>query len=479
MMKNNKQYNILLKIVLTSVLCIIAAGTIISQEYKVELYVSKQPGSEIITGSVRGDKFTAADTIEHETDTIRFEIPRDAHTGLYRVILGQTVYAQVMHEPPQKVDFIFNKEDILLRTDFEHPFDSLYVVSSVENKVWHKFIVQDKKYNRELNDLVRQINYFQKAKDDKYYTDKKKKEIISRYNEIQKKHEALIKSVSKKYPRLYAAKMIKMHRTPFLDGNLSKEKRDSIYNAGFFKVLDFSDPELINSDVYTDRIFEYIMKNVPADEQREKQVEKLINAVDRIIDNTSSNEEVNDFIVDYLLRGFEKLGFTDVLDHIADRYTPKVPCTSDNKTTFRRRLDFLKMRKDTVVPDFKLADINGDSISLNDVNSKYKLIVFWASWCPHCEQLLPDIYQWYLNRSHDVEVIAISVDTDKNAWKEFVNSRGYDWINCNEPEGWDGKVATEYNVYATPTMFLVDNENRIIAKPLSFNDLLDSIIGLK
>jgi len=37
MMKNNKQYNILLKIVLTSVLCIIAAGTVISQDYKVEL----------------------------------------------------------------------------------------------------------------------------------------------------------------------------------------------------------------------------------------------------------------------------------------------------------------------------------------------------------------------------------------------------------------------------------------------------------
>ncbi|NPA36664.1 MAG: AhpC/TSA family protein [Chlorobi bacterium] len=478
MKHNKKKHNQNIKILITAAFFFLFYLPLFSQDYKIEIFIDKLPDNKIITGSVRGDKFTPADTVVAEEGTVKFTIPENEHTGVYRVILGQTVYAQVMHEPPQKIDFIFNKEDVILRTDFEHPFDSLTVVSSNENNVWHKFLAQENIYSKELNDLVRQINYFQHSNDE-FYTEKKKQEIIRRYNDIQHKRDELITAITTKYPDLYAAKLIKMYRSPFLDGNLPKEKRDSVYSKEFFKLLNFSNPSLMNSEIITDRIFEYIMNNVPADQPRERQIVELKNTVDRIIDNTSANEEVNDFVVDYLLRGFERLGFTEVLNHIADLYTPKVPCTSDSKSTFRRRLDFLKMKKGMTVPDFKLLSITGDSVSLADVQSEYKLILFWASWCPHCEQLLPDIYQWYLNRSLDVEVVAISVDTNPDAWKEFLQNRGYNWINCVESDGWDGKVAVKYNVYATPTMFLIDNENKIIAKPLSFSDFLNSINGLE
>jgi hypothetical protein len=42
---------------------------------------------------------------------------------------------------------------------------------------------------------------------------------------------------------------------------------------------------------------------------------------------------------------------------------------------------------------------------------------------------------------------------------------------------WDGKVATDYNIYATPTMFLIDKKMKIIAKPISFNELIKTISG--
>ncbi len=92
--------------------------------------------------------------------------------------------------------------------------------------------------------------------------------------------------------------------------------------------------------------------------------------------------------------------------------------------------------------------------------------------------MLPNLYQWYINRDIDIEVIAISVDSDIEAWKKFIEERGYSWINCNEPGKWDGKVTIEYNIYATPTMFLVDKDNKIISKPIDFNQFIDSVIEL-
>ena len=449
------------------------------QSFKVEGTITGQPDEEVIIGTLKGDTFSPADTALPADGFILFDIPENAPTGMYRIVLGQSTISKVMHEPPQKIDFIFNKEDFIFKTNFDAPLDSMEVISSEENKVWYDFLQAYNTYDKQLNDLVKQINYFQKNPDDKYFTQEKRKGIIAKYNEIQKKRNALVYSTAKKNPKLFASKLIKMYGKPFLDGNLPQSKRESIYKNNFFKNLDFSDTLLIYTPVYTHKVYEYLMAYAKKGLPREEQVKQLNKAVDVIIKNTGSNPEVADFIVNYLMQGFERLGLNEMLYHISETYSPAVPCDSVEKSTLKRRLDAQKMLPGTPVPQFSLPDIHGDTISLSDITNKYKLIIFWASWCPHCEELLPRLYQWYLNRNIDIEVIAVSIDKDQNAWKKFIQGRGYEWINCNEPAKWDGKVVNEYNIYATPTMFLVDKDNIIIYKPMDFNELLDKIIQLK
>ena len=384
-----------------------------------------------------------------------------------------------MHAPPQKIDFIFNRDSCFFETDFNSPVDSMKVIYSKENKVWFDFLQKEEQYQKQIVDLRKQIDYFEDNSDDKYYTESKKKEIINKYNKLQKERNHFISTLVKRNPKLYASRIIALYKEPFTDGNLSEAKRKQIYHQNFFRHLDFSDTSLLNSDVYTKKVFEYLMSYADKSLSREQQMKDMNKAVDIIIDNTKSNPEVSDFIVNYLMQGFEALGLKDQLLHIAEKYTPAIPCTADEKSTLQRRIDLQKMRPGSKVPDFSLMDTDGDTITLSNVTSDYKLVVFWATWCPHCEQMMPNLYQWYMNRDIDIEVIAISVDSDVNAWKQFVKERGYNWINCNEPGKWDGKVTKEYNIYATPTMFLIDKEDRIISKPLTFNDFLDAIIGLE
>ncbi len=467
------------KVVVILLMFFITANRILlSQNYKIEVFVSEQPNEEVVLGSVKGDKFTPVDTVMPEAGNITFELSNDDAIGVYRLLLGQTVYAQVMHEAPQKIDFIFNHEDCILKSNFNSPADSLQVIASKENKVWIRFLRLEKAYSKQLTDLVTQINYFQAKPDDNYYTDIRKKSVVKKYNEIQQKRNSLVSLTAKKCLGLFASKMIKMYSEPFMDGNLTEKERNLLFEKDYFKKLDFSDEILINSPVYTKKVYTYLIAYIKKDLQHGEKIREMNIAVDEIIENTSSNKVVGDFVVEFLMRGFEILKLNEVLQHIAEIYTPNSSCEDGDKSTLVRRLNSQKMLPGTLAPEFSLIGVAGDSVSLSNISSKYKLIVFWASWCPHCEQLLPDLYQWYLNRDIDIEVVAVSIDENQDDWRAFVTERGYNWINCSEPEKWDGRVAVAYDIYATPTMFLLDKENLIISKPLTFNEFLDTTMSL-
>ena len=39
------------------------------------------------------------------------------------------------------------------------------------------------------------------------------------------------------------------------------------------------------------------------------------------------------------------------------------------------------------------------------------------------------------------------------------------WINDSELKGWNSTFSETYNIHATPSYFILDSDNKIIAKP--------------
>ena len=62
-----------------------------------------------------------------------------------------------------------------------------------------------------------------------------------------------------------------------------------------------------------------------------------------------------------------------------------------------------------------------------------------------------------------------------------VNLENYqlDWINTHVEGSFGSQIASDYNLFATPTMFLIDAEYNIIAKPLTLEELKNNIMELK
>jgi len=86
--------------------------------------------------------------------------------------------------------------------------------------------------------------------------------------------------------------------------------------------------------------------------------------------------------------------------------------------------------------------------------------------------MIPKLEEFYTSKKDSsFKIIAISLDANKNDWLNFIKTNKLDWLNLNDPKGWNGAAATSYSLYATPTMFLVDKDKKILGKPLTIEEL--------
>lgn len=118
---------------------------------------------------------------------------------------------------------------------------------------------------------------------------------------------------------------------------------------------------------------------------------------------------------------------------------------------------------------------NTKAKSIYEVKADNKIIIFWASTCSHCETDLPKIIEKYnAIKGLNAEVIAFSLDSDASAYDSKVKL--LPWINDTELRGWNSSFSDTYNIHATPSYFVLDKANKIIAKP---NHAADVISFLK
>ena len=137
------------------------------------------------------------------------------------------------------------------------------------------------------------------------------------------------------------------------------------------------------------------------------------------------------------------------------------------------------------IPNIILPDTTQQNwVSLYDVDAEYTLVSIWESTCGHCKKEMPKLQALY-DEWHDkgLEIYAIGNDFEPEPWLDFVREKAIgDWIHVSDnPEinATDSATAlimagvttlkslnfrTTFDVYATPKMFLLDRNKKVIAK---------------
>jgi len=113
-------------------------------------------------------------------------------------------------------------------------------------------------------------------------------------------------------------------------------------------------------------------------------------------------------------------------------------------------------------PDFELQNLDGQSISLNDLKGKPVLINFWATRCPPCVSEMPYLQEIYEEWSgKGLMVLAINIGDSSSEVEGFLQNH-----NLSLPVllGTKRNVAQKYNIRWIPTTFFIDNDGIIQEK---------------
>lgn len=305
-------------IVLTALFLILSSQVVLrAQNFSVAVQIQNQPQGNILFGSVKGDEFLKIDSVRvtESKVSVKFTFPENAHAGVYRIIFGNTSYEKVMNKPPHLLDLIFDDENIEIETDFEAPEEKLKVKQSKENLAWYNFRRKDRELLKKISELEAEVDKIGKTSDAT-----KTNDLVNQYNQLQMERDMFVVQASQESRGLFVSQLIKNQRLPMLDGFLSVDERLDAFKSDFFKVLDFSNPALINTQVYTDNVFNYLIRyNSPYLTQAQRETE-YTKAVDVIMANVKQNNEVRKFVKDYLLHGFEVLKMNTLISYINKKY---------------------------------------------------------------------------------------------------------------------------------------------------------------
>ncbi len=406
--------------------------------------------------SLKGEKISIVDSIFSSTGGRFTYQPKDIlHNGIYRLTFDN-----------KWIDFIYDGSDIELSTDVNNILDSLKIIASESNKLFYAFLKISKSYKTKTELLLLILARY--PKEDNYY-----KTTKDRLTQLQNEYVEFVNVTAQKKPQSFIAKYIKSAQLPVVDNAVQQQQ--SYLKSHALDNVDFNNSSLINSDVFTNKTIEYLTYFRNPQLPLELLEKEFMVAVDSILNGAKVNQLVYQHITEYLIDGFKKFGFDKVLDYIVENYVIKDDLCLDVKTEglIKRRIDQAKFLKiGNIVPNIIISDLWGKQIELNKITAEKTLIVFYASWCPHCQELLPKLNELYKNQiEKKLEVLAISLDTKKEDWLNFIKTNCPDFINVSDQKGWDGKASAEYFIYATPTMFLVDREGKIIGKPMTIDEL--------
>lgn len=136
----------------------------------------------------------------------------------------------------------------------------------------------------------------------------------------------------------------------------------------------------------------------------------------------------------------------------------------------------------TVLANFRLPNIEGDSISLSQFLGKYALVDFWASWCLSCVNELYVTKRISEKYRDKINICLISLDTNKTNWKDMIERFGLEALSnlsAVDEQNVVNKEIERLNMKTIPANYIIDPQGNIVAYDVfgtELINLLDSLI---
>ncbi len=315
---------------------------------------------------------------------------------------------------------------------------------------------------------------------------KTEKEIKQYQTDIHKKHPASLLSAL-----FHIMQRPELPAVPIING-----KPDSIYPYQYVKqhywdnVL-FNEDRLLRTPFFEPKLDEYFKYYVSADP------DSIISEVKQILLMAKTGKEIYPYLLTKFTNKYinpEFMGQDKVFVYLFENFYAKGDTVllnpASRKSITERAYSLMANQIGQQAPVLNLTDTSGKKLGLYAIKAPFTVVTFWDPNCGHCKEEIPrydSIYnaKW---KARGVAVYSVNIYENENiAWKKFIAEKKLspDWYQVYQTK--EDKQAEEkaglpnyrqlYDIFKTPTVYLLDDKKRILAKQLTleqFDALMDA-----
>jgi len=451
--------------------------------HNIEITLKPYKNTKVYLGTNYGQSRVLADsTILNEASTGYFKGKEKLTPGIYFVVSPKySILFEFLVDEGQQFKII---ADTLNLADFK-------IIGSRENDIFSS-------YSKTMNQLGTQRNQLEQAyasaktANDSAIIIQSLKKLDSSFKQERQK---IITSAPKSMMRFFLDVLQRPEAPaiPIVNG-----KADSTYpfyyvKNHFWDNVVFNDNRLLRTPFFEAKLDEYFKNYVS------REPDSIIEELQYMLTVAKTGKEIYPFLLFKFTNKYispEFMGQDKVFLHLFQNFFSKgdtVLLNNESKKAITERAySIMANLIGNPAPALVLNTIDNQSFSLYSQPAKFTFIAFWDPTCGHCKVEMPRVDSFYTKSWKQLGVQVIGVNTNFKelaAWKQFVTDQHFDagWSHVYQTESAlnaeinAGKATTIrqlYDVFKTPTFYLLDKDKKIIAKNLTvdqFDDFLQSV----
>ncbi|MDA9057473.1 TlpA family protein disulfide reductase [Flavobacteriaceae bacterium] len=455
----------MIKKITSLVLLITALSSTVAAQNKLRGTFTQHPGSEIRLKGFDGFSETvfSTDTIA-ANGAFSLKIPKYTGTGVLEIKGAGSLLVLLSGEKKVQISALQIQD-----------YQNLQINNSLENDYLATYIKQQGVRNQKLSGWKWLKPIYQSEDNFSAVLSEINKEI----NNLEGQEAAYLRAIPKsKYASFYLPLRKLIEDRPASISRFSERIPQHIVD---FMAYDLADERLWNSGLmggFYDGHF-FMLENYRGISEEGKADMKA--SIDHILDKLTGYDEKLLEVSEHLFKLFEKRSLFDAAEYLSFRMLEQNSCSVEGELK-RRFEQYRTMKVGSKAPEISfeskkstiLRGFKKNEKRLSDINSKYKLVVFWAGWCEHCMVEIPKLQSMYSKlKNKEVEVVAISLDRSRQAYLSSAGS--HEWYSYCDFKEWGSQPVIDYFVFATPSYYLLD-ENNIILKKISSAAQLEAIV---
>jgi len=397
-----------------------------------------------------------------------FQADSAAPGGIYIVVMPSKRHFEIILAEEQKF-----KVDV---SDTNKIIETIKVEGSKENIAFYE-------HQRFMNEQGQKVEPYRTLLDKAKATGNKDSvelmtKKITAIDSVVKKYKT---DYQAKYPDFFMTKVLKLMEEPIAvplaqcpkkpDGTIDSSYNYWNYRNHYWDGMDWRDERLLRTPVYYNKMKFWVEKVVP------QHPDTLAAQMNWLINQTAQSDELYRYTVSYLTYYFESskiMGFDAVFVSIVENNHALRKCWWLTEENNKKIVDRAKQLKFTLIGaqavNLFLQDSSGKTVELGKIQADYTILVFWDPTCSHCKVEIPELKVYYDSlraAGVSVEVYAIYSELDYPTWKKYIKEHKHTWKDVSGRDAQElGTAKYYYDVFSTPTLYVLDKAKKIIGKRL-------------